>query len=332
MMRLSLVAGAALAGRAALRALRAGDLHGRTVLVTGGSRGLGFALASELADAGARVAICARGEEALGRARAQLEARGAEVLVTRCDVGRRDEVERWVAEATDRFGQVDVLVNNAGVISVGPLLSQRHEDFAQAMDIHFWGIVNPVYAVLPQLLERGEGTIVNVTSIGGKVSVPMLSSYTPSKYAAVGLSQGLHAELARYGVHVVTVVPGLMRTGSYLSALFKGDQKLLYSLFSPVASSPVNTISAGRAARRIVRAIRHRETEVTLTLHAKLATRAAGLAPGLVTEALGLLNRVLPDSSDPRRIRGDHVGSSVDDSLLTALGRRAARATNQPPD
>ena len=330
--RLPLLAGSALAARAALRALRAQDLDGKTALVTGGSRGLGFAIASELADAGARVAICARGEEALGRARAQLEARGAEVLASRCDVARRDEVERWVGEATDRFGRVDVLVNNAGVISVGPLLAQRPEDFALAMDIHFWGIVNPVYAVLPQMLERGAGTIANVTSIGGKVSVPMLSSYTPSKYAAVGLSQGLHAELSRYGIHVLTVVPGLMRTGSYLSALFKGDQELLYSLFSPVASSPLNTISAGRAARRIVRGIRHRETEVTLTLHAKLATRAAGVAPGLVTEALALLNKVLPDGADPRAIRGDHVDSRVDESLLTALGRRAARATNQPPD
>ncbi|HVM18133.1 MAG TPA: SDR family NAD(P)-dependent oxidoreductase [Gaiellaceae bacterium] len=332
MKRLTLAAGAALAARAALRAARADDLTGRTALVTGGSRGLGFALAQELAAAGARVAICARGEDALERARQRLAAGGAEVLATRCDVADRSDVDAWVAEATERFGRVDVLVNNAGVISVGPLRSQRPDDFARAMDIHFWGIVNTVYAVLPQFLERGEGTIANVTSIGGKVSVPLLGSYTPSKYAAVGLSQGLHAELARHGVHVVTVVPGLMRTGSYLSALFKGDAELLYSLFAPVAASPLNTIAADRAARRIVRAIRHRETEVTLTLHAKLLARATGLAPGLVTEALALVNRVLPDSNDPRLVRGDRIDSPVDDSIVTALGRRAARATNQPPD
>jgi NAD(P)-dependent dehydrogenase (short-subunit alcohol dehydrogenase family) len=332
MRRLPLAVGTAVAGRAALRALRARDLRGATALVTGGSRGLGFALARELARAGTRVAICARGEEALERARERLAATGAEVLATRCDVSRRDEVDRWVTEATDRFGRVDILVNNAGVISVGPFLAQRPEDFAEAMDIQFWGVLNGVYAVLPHLLERGNGTIVNVTSIGGKVSVPLLASYNPSKFAAVGLSQGLHAELARHGIHVVTVVPGLMRTGSYLAALFKGDQELMYSLFSPVAGSPLNTISAGRAARRIVRAIRHRETEVTLTLHAKLLARASGVAPGLVTEALALANRALPDASDARRVRGDHIDSHVDDSLLTALGRRAARAYNQPPD
>jgi NAD(P)-dependent dehydrogenase (short-subunit alcohol dehydrogenase family) len=332
MKRLTIAMGATLAARAALRALRAQDLTGRTALVTGGSRGLGFALARELAGAGARVGICARGEEALERARERLEDGGAEVLATRCDVSRREEVDAWVGAALDRFGRVDVLVNNAGVISVGPLLTQRPEDFAEAMDIHFWGIVNPVYALLPHFLERGGGTIANVTSIGGKVSVPQLSTYTPSKYAAVGLSQGLHAELARHGLHVVTVVPGLMRTGSYLSALFKGDQELLYSVFSPVSSTPLTTISADRAARRIVRAIRQRETEVTLTLHAKLMTRAAGVAPGLVSEALAVVNRVLPESTDPRRERGDEIDSPVDDSLLTALGRRAARAHNQPPD
>jgi len=332
MNRLALAAGAALAGRAALRALRAQDLTGRTALVTGGSRGLGFALAQELASSGARVAICARGEEALERARQRLAAAGADVLATRCDVARRDEVDAWVAQVTERFGQVDVLVNNAGVISVGPLLAQRPEDFARAMDIHFWGIVNTVYAVLPQFLERGEGTIANVTSIGGKVSVPLLSSYNPSKFAAVGLSQGLHAELARHGIHVLTVVPGLMRTGSYLSALFKGDQELLYTLFAPVAASPLNTIAADRAARRIVRGIRHRETEVTLTLHAKVLARVTGAAPGLVSEALSVVNRVLPDSSDPRLVRGDQIDSAVDESIAMALGRRAARATNQPPD
>jgi NAD(P)-dependent dehydrogenase (short-subunit alcohol dehydrogenase family) len=329
---LPIAVGAALAGRAAWRALRAQDLRGRVALVTGGSRGLGFAVARELADAGAHVAICARGEEALERAREQLASGGAEVLATRCNVGRSDQVDAWVDAALGRFGRADVLVNNAGVISVGPLLAQRPEDFSEAMDIHFWGIVNPVYALLPHFLERGSGTIANVTSIGGKVSVPQLGSYCPSKFAAVGLSQALHAELARHGIHVVTVVPGLMRTGSYLSALFKGDRELLYSVFAPVSSSPLTTISADRAARRIVRAIRHRETEVTLTLHAKLAARAAGVAPGLVTEALALVNRALPESPDPRRVRGDQVDSPVDDTLLTALGRQAAQAHNQPPD
>jgi NAD(P)-dependent dehydrogenase (short-subunit alcohol dehydrogenase family) len=331
MKRLPILVGAALAGRAALRTLRAQDLRGKTAMVTGGSRGLGFAIAEELVRSGARVAICARGEEALERARERLESTGGEVLATRCDVGRADEVHDWVASVRERFGSVDVLVNNAGVISVGPILAQRREDFEQALDIHFWGIFNTVDALLPHFLERGEGTIANVTSIGGKVSVPQLGSYNPSKYAAVGLSQGLHAELARHGIHVVTVVPGLMRTGSYLSALFKGDQELLYGLFAPVASSPL-TASGDRAARRIVRAIRHRETEVTFTLHARLMAKAAGLAPGLVTEALSLVDRAMPSSTDPRRVRGDEVDSPVDDSLLTALGERAAQAHNQPPD
>lgn len=323
-------AGAVLAARAALRAATATDLAGKVVLVTGGSRGLGFALARELTRRGARLAICARGEDALERARTRLVAAGADVLATRCDVSDRAQVDAWVAEAADRYGRVDVLVNNAGVITVGPLRSLVLEDFEEAMDIMFWGVVYPTYAVLPGMLERGEGTIVNVTSIGGKISIPHLLSYNPSKFAALGFSEGLRAELAQEGIRVVTVVPGLMRTGSYSGAFYKGNHRLEYGLFAPVAGSPLNTISAGRAARKIVRAIRLGRPEVTLTLHARLLAAANGVAPGVTGDVLALVARVLPNAEGPTpRFRGNEIGSPVDKSLLTAFGRRAAAANNQ---
>jgi NAD(P)-dependent dehydrogenase (short-subunit alcohol dehydrogenase family) len=322
------VAGAGVAGIAAARArqrrAREIDLAGRVALVTGGSRGLGFALARELASQGARVAVCARGEEALGRAAAKLRA-----LPVRCDVADRPQVEAAVAQVQERLGPIDVLVCNAGVISVGALRTQRHEDFAETMGIHFWGLVHPVLAVLPQMLERKEGRIANVTSIGGKISVPLLLPYNASKFAAVGLSEGLRAELAGTGVYVTTVVPGLMRTGSFLAAQFKEPQRTTYSLFTPISATPLTTISAERAARRIVDAVRHGDAEVTLTLHAKLAARAAGIAPALTADGLGLLARVLPKGERPEKIAGREIASPIDRSFVTAPGRRAAARLNQ---
>ena len=315
-----------------MRRLRSQDLAGRAALVTGGSRGLGFALVRVLAHRGARVATCARDPEALDRARARLAAEGLDVLVSPCDVSDPERVRRWVTDAATTLGGIDVLVNNAGVISVGPHRALTREDFEEAMAIHFWGTFDPIVAALPHLRARGGGTIVNVTSIGGKASVPQLLSYSPSKYAAVGLSEGLRAELAPEGIHVVTVVPGLMRTGSYRAAYFKGDHRLEYALFAPISASPLNTVAAGRAARRIVRAIERRETEVTIGLHAKALARANGLAPGLTNDVLALAARLLPKADGPTdRVRGADVHSRVDRSVLTYFGRRAQRAYNQVP-
>jgi NAD(P)-dependent dehydrogenase (short-subunit alcohol dehydrogenase family) len=330
MRRLVAAAGTAFVARELARRKRTIDLRDRVALVTGGSRGLGFALARELLARGARVAICGRDGEALERARVKLAASGGEVDARGCDVGERVQVEELVRAVTAQFGQIDVLVNNAGVIAVGPGRSLTHEDYEEAMRIHFWGTLHPTLAVLPQMIERRDGRIANVTSIGGKISVPQLLSYNPSKFAAVGFSEGLRAELARYGVVVTTVVPGLMRTGSYDAAFYKGDQRLEYTLFAPFAASPFNTIEPARAARRIVIAIARGDAEVTLTLHARLLARANGLAPGWTADALALANRLLPDAAGPTpRTRGASIDSPVKDSFLTAFGRRAQRRYNQ---
>jgi short-subunit dehydrogenase len=299
------------------------DLHGKRAVVTGGSRGLGFALARELRAQGVHVAICARGEEQLFTARAKL---GDDVVAIPCDVGDRAQVEAFI----DEVGPVDVLINNAGVIAVGPLQTQTIEDFRELMDIQLWGVVHATLAVLPSMLERGEGRIANITSIGGKVSVPWLLPYNTAKFAAVGFSEGLRAELAGTGVKVTTVVPGLMRTGSFLAAYFKGDRAPLeYSLFAPLSATPATTVSPERAARRIVAALRRGDPEITLGLHAKLAARANGVAPGAVSAALSVVARALPEVRGTDRRRGSEIVSAVDDSVLTAPGRRAAERLNQ---
>jgi short-subunit dehydrogenase len=221
-------------------------------------------------------------------------------------------------------------VNNAGVIAVGPLQTQTLDDFDEMLAIQFWGVVNCTLAVLPGMTERRRGRIANVTSVGGKISVPWLLPYNAAKFAAVGFSEGLRAELAGTGVKVTTVVPGLMRTGSFLAAYFKGDRaELEYSLFTPLSATPATTVSAERAARRIVGALRRGDAEITLGLHAKLAARASGLAPRVTASVLAGVARALPDVRGTQRRRGSEIASAVDRLPLTAPGRRAAARLNQ---
>jgi NAD(P)-dependent dehydrogenase (short-subunit alcohol dehydrogenase family) len=325
MRRALVAAGAGLAARELVRRRAGYDLHGKVALVTGGSRGLGFALAGALIDEGARVVICGRDPERLEQARALLAARG-DVRAIRCDVSNRSEVEAMIASV----GRVDVLVNNAGVIAVGPIETSRVEDFEEMHAIMFWGVVYPTLAVLPQMTERGEGRIVNVTSIGGKISVPFLLSYNAAKFAAVGFSEGLRTELAGKGVSVTTVVPGLMRTGSYVAALFKGQRRTLYSLFTPISATPLSTISGRRAARKIVAAMKRGDPELIMTAHANLAARVNGVAPATTQRVLGLVARTLPKGGGVEPVPGWAIDPQVDGSPLLALGRKARADLNQP--
>lgn len=325
--------GVTLAARAAIRRFRMADMSGKVVLITGSSRGLGFAIAQEFAALGARIIICARDTGELQRAESELRRSGAEVLSVVCDVSKEDAVNHLVRQATEHFGPVDVLVNNAGVISVGPIESQTLDDFREAMNIMFWGQVYPTLAVLPEMQRRGRGWIANVTSIGGKVSVPHLVPYSCAKFAAVGFSEGLTAELAKDGIHVTTVVPGLMRTGSHLNAYFKGDHRAEFSWFSVGAANPAFSIGARRAARSIVNAIRRGQAEIILSVPAKLAVAVHGLLPGTTARIFGVSNRFIPGTGDSNkeRFRGRDSETVISRSIFTKPGRRAAREFLQHP-
>jgi NAD(P)-dependent dehydrogenase (short-subunit alcohol dehydrogenase family) len=318
-------------GWRALRALGPGeDLAGRSVLITGGSRGLGLLLARSFADAGCRVAICARDVHELEAAERELRQHSPEVLTIPCDVSDRAQVADMVEWVTTRFGGIDVLVNNAGIIQMGPLSSMTLEDFEDAMAVNFWGGVYATLEALPRMRSRGDGRIVNITSIGGKVAVPHLLPYDCAKFAMVGFSEGLRAELARDGISVTTVVPGLMRTGSPVNAFFKGEAQKEFTWFSLASATPLTTMSAERAARRIVRATRRREAEITLTWQAKTLRMLHDLLPGTTTDILGLVNRALPsaDGPTPNR-RGMELSTPLAPSAATAPMNRAAREFNQ---
>jgi short-subunit dehydrogenase len=327
--------GAVVLGRGLWKRARAlPSFKGQTVVITGGSRGLGFAIAQEFAARGADLVICGRDEEILQEAESRLRGMRANVLAIACDVGKQEEVALLIQQATERFGRIDVLVNNAGTIAVGPLESQSLADFQMAMDTMFWGTVYATLAVLPQMMQRRSGRIVNITSIGGKVAVPHLTPYCCAKFAAMGFSQALRAELAKDHIKVTTVVPGLMRTGSHANAIFKGDHRKEYSWFSLAATLPLSAMDAHRAAYKIVNAAARGTSEIVLTPQAKLLALAHGVAPGTVADVLGIANRYMPGtgSRDSHRLTGKESETPVTRSFLTKLGRSAGRELNQHPE
>ena len=230
-----------------------------------------------------------------------------------------------------RWGRIDVLVNNAGVIQVGPVQNMTVADYQEAMAVHFWGPLGAINAVLPQMQQRGEGRIVNVASIGGKISLPHLLPYCASKFALVGLSQGLRVELAPEGILVTTVCPGLMRTGSPRHAWFKGRHRAEHAWFSISGSLPLISIDAERAARRIVAACRRGKAEIMVSWLARSASSLHGLFPGWTADVLGLVNQLLPrpDGIGIHAAAGSHSASPWAPSLLTFLAERAARRNNE---
>jgi short-subunit dehydrogenase len=309
-------------------------LQGKVVLITGGSRGLGLALAEEFGRRGAKLVLTARDEEELQRARWMLLDRGvvnpADILLVPADLRQPDSASSVVDRATERFGHIDILINNAGIITVGPIENQTAQDFHDVMDSNFFSGVHCALAVVPQMLRRNSGTIVNIASIGGKVAVPHLLPYSASKFAAVGFSEGLNAELRSKGIHVLTVCPGLMRTGSHLNALFTGNAPREYRWFSLFATLPGASATAASAARRIVRAILMGENEIAITPQAILASRFAAAAPGLVSRAMGAVNRILPrplaERTEPRSGAGVRQLELIP---AARLGWAAARRYNQ---
>jgi NAD(P)-dependent dehydrogenase (short-subunit alcohol dehydrogenase family) len=323
--------GAACAARALVRWNRSITLDGKVVVITGGSRGLGLVLARELASQGAKLALCARDSAELERASRELvEAFGADVLAVPCDVTAPDQVEDFIQYVVDHYGRIDVLINNAGVIAAGPFEHMTPDDYRQALATHFWGPYHATTAALPSL-RASRGRIVNIASVGGKVSVPHLLPYCASKFALVGFSEGLRAELAKDGVLVTTVAPGLMRTGSVRNALFKGRHRAEYALASLSASLPLLSIAAESAARKIVDACRHGDAELTISAPAKLLARCQGVFPGLTADLFGLIDRFLPGPGGvgERSVRGADSTSRLSPSWATTLGDDAAVRNNE---
>jgi NAD(P)-dependent dehydrogenase (short-subunit alcohol dehydrogenase family) len=296
---------------------RGHDLAGEVAIVTGASRGLGLLLARELSRRSCPVVICARDRAELDRAAAELRSGGAEVTAVACDVTSPDAPQQLVDTAMQRYGRLDILVSNAGLIRVGPVESTSPADYETAWRTMGLAPIRLALAALPVMRRQGHGRIVTITSIGGKVGVPHLLPYSAAKFAAVGFSEGLRAELGAGEVTVTTVVPGLMRTGSHVQAFFGGRRDQEFTWFSLAAGLPVLSMDAERAARRIVESVRAGKPEVILTPLGHLTQRLL-----LPPAARG------SRQAEPGRKLRPAIPRPVFDRL-TAFGRAAERRFNQ---
>lgn len=296
--------GTAVLGTLAFRALRGKQLpEGAVIVITGGSRGLGLAIASRFSHRPVRLVLASRHREELEHAQAGLLAshphlHPEDFYLVPADLSQPAECRRLIAEAIARFGRIDVLINNAGIIEVGPIEAQTVEAFERAMQVNFFSALYTTWAALPHLLAQTEldgsrhrAAIVNIASIGSKVAVPHMLPYSAAKFALVGFSEGLHAELRHKGIRVTTVCPGLMRTGGEEHAQFVGDTEAERKWFNFAATTPGLSVSAKYAASRIYAAVVSGRAEITISPQAWLAARVAGACPETVQRLNALVNR-----------------------------------------
>ena len=307
------------------------SLRDRAVLITGGTRGLGFALAREFLAHGARLALCSRSQEECDSAHAKLAPFG-EVFTYACDLRRRDELAAMADAVRHRYGFLDVLVNNAGVMHVGPWEQMTDDDYAEALDVHLWAPLRLSRHFLPAMQARGQGRIVNISSIGGVVPVPHMLPYTLSKFALTGMTEGLRAEAYRHGVRVTLVCPWLTRTGSQENAQFKGRHRQEFAWFAVSGSSPVIAQDPEHAARQIVAACRRGRAVLVLGLPGKAAALLHGIAPGLTTDLMAQANRWLPKpAAEGERARaGAESYNRITERLVRPRVRRDKARYNQP--
>ena len=307
------------------------SLHNKVALITGGSRGLGLVLARQICAQDGKVALIARDPDELARAKADLAPRGGVVLTIECDLLDAGQIQSAVRQIINRFGKIDILINNAGIIEVGPLEHMGRDDFERAMRVHFWAPFELVSQVVPEMRTWGGGRIVNISSIGGKMAVPHLAPYSASKFALTGFSDALRAELARDNIHVTTVAPGMMRTGSHVNAKFKGRQDIEFAWFAASAGAPLISMNADRAARKILAACRRGQPSLTLTFAARGAILGNALFPNLTGYLMKFVNRFLPGPSHEQgnQLKAGSQLRRLTPKWLTRLGDRATQKNNE---
>ena len=303
-------------------------LRGKVVFITGGSRGLGLVLARHICSRGGNVVLIARDAEELARAKSDLARRHSTVMTIPCDLLDTEQIQAAVRQAIDRFGKIDILINNAGTIEVGPLEHLMPEDFERAMRLHFWAPFDLISQIVPEMRIWGGGRIVNISSIGGKVAVPHMASYSASKFALTGFSDAIRAELARDNIHVTTVAPGLMRTGSHVKAKFKGRHDDEFAWFAASAGAPLISMNADRAARKILAACRRGQPSLTLTFTARTTILGNALFPNLTGYTMKFVNWLLPGTGDAQGNKS-RAGSDLRRRTPEWLTRLADRATQK---
>lgn len=265
------------------------DLDGAVVAITGGARGIGRACAEAFIARGATVAI---GDRELELAQRTAKEIGASAHFV--DVVDRDAFAAFVAEVEAQHGAIEVLVNNAGVMPNGPFVDQHPDVSRMTMDVNVFGLINGMQLVLPGMIERRRGHIVNVASLAGKFPIKGLAVYNASKFAAVGLTAAVRLESEPHGVSVSAVLPSAVDT----------------DLASGLDMKPLPKVRPAKIADAVVDSVRTRRAETAIPGYIGGLANSAVFVPEPVVRAFRGLAR------DDRALRGDEAARSAYDQRL----------------
>jgi uncharacterized protein len=252
----------------------------KVALVTGGSSGLGRVIADAFAAAGAKVAIVGLEAEAVQQATGEMQAAGGDVLGIHGDITRQEDVDRLFAGTLERFGRLDVLVNNAGRSMRGKVLDTTPEQFRDLMELNLIALVRCTRAAAPHLL-RQHGHIVNIGSLAAKSAVRWVGAYPATKHAVAAYSQQLRLELGPQGLHVLLVCPGPIRRRDARLYPLKGLEDLPQSARAPGAGVRVPGIPPERLAQAILKACKHRRPELVVPARARILFALSQLFPSV---------------------------------------------------
>lgn len=226
------------------------DLRNKIVLITGAASGIGKASSLEFARAGSDLVLADVNEVGLKTTAEMVLACGRNCLEVRTDVSRRDQVEKLSRQALDEFGRVDILINNAGVTLAAEIKDMGIPDWEWVLNTNLGGAMYTIHYLLPQMIGRNAGHIVNVCSASSIMGIPAAGAYTASKHGLAGLTEVLRTEVERFGVKVTAVYPGVVKSAIYDSTVLKGFEREATKLPGFLGIAPEE------AARKIVKAIK----------------------------------------------------------------------------
>ncbi len=254
------------------------DINGKNIIITGGAGGLGRAMAIELARQGANLLIVDINLKCLRETKRTIERAGGRCLILRIDVSKKEQVRRMIQTAVASFQHIDILINNAGVTILAEAVNHEIGDWEWITGINYWGPIYAIHYILPHMIKRRAGHIVNIASMGGLVSVPGNISYNATKFALVGLSETLRSELGRYNIGVTLICPG------FLSSNMSFEKSARVKSFSRYKTGDLATgkvLPVEQAASRFVRAIKNERFMVKTGAQARIYHAIKFIAPFL---------------------------------------------------
>ncbi len=285
-------------------------LRGTTAIITGATSGIGRETALEFSKAGVRVVVAGRRKDRLTKLVSEIAAKGGEALAVATDVAEAKQVERLVEKAIKHFGEINTLVNNAGVGLAARFEELALEDFRRLMEVNFWGAIYACKAVVPLMKQqKSGGVIINVSSILGKRGVPFETAYCASKFALAGFSEALRTEVMADKIDVTTIFPGAIETEIFEASANQTGLEI---------PGVVPKFPARELARIIVQNARFPQPEVVMALDALAINFFNKLAPGLMDYALGLglpfVEALRRGKSDASAKKGNLYGSRQSES------------------